>query len=114
MRMRAHCHDAWGECYPYAVDSTTINATFIQPENWVETLGNAYEEAMQNPVTGEFSTYEMQQEDLADNPTKTTVLYKMPPDDISSWVAIPVAVLGSDAMGLPGSWDAACKDLQNI
>jgi len=32
-------------------------------------------------------------------------LYKMPPDDIPDWVAMPGVVLGSDAMALPGGWD---------
>lgn len=118
-RLRSQGYNVWGEYYPYAAGSTTINAAFIQPENWVETLGNSYEETMQDPETGEFYTYETYQEDLAKDPTKTIVLYKMPPDDIPSWIAMPGVVLASDAMALPGGWDqlpwdTAYEDLPNM
>lgn len=105
VRLRGQGHNVWGEYYPYAAGSTTINADFIKQENWVETLGNRYEETMQDPATGKFYTYEQYQEDLAKDPTKTVVLYKMPPDDIPSWIAMPGVVLASDAMALPGGWD---------
>lgn len=119
VRLRSQGYNVWGEYYPYAAGSTTINASFIQPENWVEALGNPYEETMQDPATGAFYTYETYQEDLANDPTKTIILYKMPPDDIPGWVAMEGVVMASDAMALPGGWDqlpwdTAYEDLPNM
>ena len=47
-------HNIWGEIYPYAAGSTPINASFLEPESWVDDLGNRYEDTMLDPVTGEF------------------------------------------------------------
>ena len=29
-------HNIWGEIYPYAAGSTTINASFLEPESWID------------------------------------------------------------------------------
>jgi hypothetical protein len=105
VRLREQGHNVVGEIYPYAAGMTTINATFARPENWVEKLGNRYEETMQDPATGEFFTLETYRETLAKDPSKQIVLYKMPVDDIPKWCALPGIIYASDAMMVPGGWD---------
>lgn len=107
VRLREQGHNVVGEIYPYAAGMTTINATFARPENWVEKLGNRYEETMQDPATGEFFTLETYRETLAKDPSKQIVLYKMPVDDIPKWCALPGIIYASDAMMVPGGWDDA-------
>jgi len=104
VRLRAEGHNVWGEIYPYAAGQTTINAAFVKPENWVEKLGNKYEETMQDPLTGEFYTLEKYKKVLAEAPATQIVLYKMPPDAIPDWCRLPGVVFASDAMMLPGAW----------
>jgi hypothetical protein len=105
VRLRAKGFNVWGEYYPYAAGSTTINAAFVRPETWVEKLGNKYEETLQDPLTGKFMTREEYEKVVKEEPTKQIVLYKMPPDDIPKWVAMPGVVVASDAMPVPGGWD---------
>jgi hypothetical protein len=119
VRLREEGHNVWGEVYPYAAGQTTINASFVRPENWVETLGNAYEDTMQDPLTGEFYTRERYEQVLADAPATQIVLYKMPPDDIPNWCRLPGVVFASDAMMMPmawddePTWDTAYEDIPN-
>ena len=40
VRLQAQGHNVWGEIYPYAAGSTTLNAVFLKPENWVDKLGH--------------------------------------------------------------------------
>lgn len=105
VRLRAEGHNVWGEIYPYAAGQTTINAAFVKPENWVEKLGNKYEDTMQDPLTGEFYTMEKYKKVLSEAPATQIVLYKMPPDSIPDWVSLPGVVYASDAMMVPGGWD---------
>jgi hypothetical protein len=105
VRYRERGNNVWGEIYPYAAGSTTINADFIRPEIWLEKLGNKYEETMQDPLTGEFYTLEKYQEVLAKAPATPIVLYKMPPDDIPDWCALPGVIYASDAMMMLMGWD---------
>ena len=107
VNFRAKGYNVWGEIYPYAAGSTTINAEFIAPSVWVEQLGHKYEDTMQDPITGEFFTLETYKETLAKNPTKQIVLYKMDPEAIPDWCRLPGTVLASDAMMYPGGWDDA-------
>lgn len=109
VRTRAQGHNVWGEIYPYAAGMTTINAAFVKLENWVEKLGNKYEETMQDPLTGEFHTLEKYNKVLAEAPATQIVLYKMPPDDIPDWCRLPGVVFASDAMMLPMGWDEEPK-----
>ncbi|UCH17420.1 MAG: amidohydrolase family protein [Burkholderiales bacterium] len=104
-RMRTRGHNVWGEIYPYAAGQTTINASFARPENWVDKLGNKYEETMQDPVTQEFYTLEKYKKVLAEAPTTQIVLYKMPPDSIADWCRLPGVTYASDGMFVPGGWD---------
>lgn len=104
VRMRAEGHNVWGEIYPYAAGATTINAAFIKPETWVEKLGNAYEETMQDPLTGEFYTAEKYRKVLAEAPATQVVLYKMDPSAIPNWCRLPGVVIASDALMMPGDW----------
>jgi len=105
VRLRARGHNVWGEIYPYSAGQTTINAAFVRPENWVEKLGNRYENTMQDPLTGEFYTREKYEKVLAEAPATQIVLYKMSPDAIPDWCRLPGVVYASDAMMLPGGWD---------
>jgi hypothetical protein len=105
VRLREQGHNVWGEVYPYAAGMTTINASFVRPENWVETLGNPYEETMQDPATGEFYTQEKYEQVLSEAPATQIVLYKMPPDDIPDWCRLPGVIYASDAMMVPMAWD---------
>lgn len=104
-------YNIWGEYYPYAAGSTTINAAFVAPEVWIDELGNAYEETLQDPETGDFYDLARYQKDVAENPTKQIILYKMPVEDIPAWVALPGVVMASDAMMVPGGWDQLPWDI---
>ncbi|MCL1066380.1 amidohydrolase family protein [Shewanella olleyana] len=105
VKLRAQGHNVWGEIYPYAAGQTTINAAFIQPETWVEKLGNKYEETMQDPLTGNFYTMKKYKQVLAEAPATQVVLYKMDPKAIPDWCRLPGVTFASDAMMLPGGWD---------
>ena len=107
VRLRARGHHVWGEIYPYAAGSTTINAAFLKPENWVEKLGKKYEETMQNPSTGEFYTLESYKKVLAEAPATQIVLYKISPEAIPDWCRLPGVVIASDGMMMPGGWDGS-------
>ena len=107
VKFRSSGYNVWGEIYPYAAGSTTINAAFVSPDTWVEKLGNKYEETMQDPETGEFYTLEKYQEVLAKEPATQIVLYKMDPLAIPDWCRLPGVTFASDAMMYPGGWDDA-------
>lgn len=102
---RARGANVWGEIYPYAAGSTTINAVFLKPEVWVEEMGRPYEQTMQNPATGEFYTLETYQKTVAEAPSTVVVLYKMPVENIPHWCALPGIVYAGDGMPVPGGWD---------
>ena len=104
-RLRARGFNVWGEIYPYAAGMTTINASFARPENWVDKLGNKYEETIQDPATQEFYTLEKYKKVLAEAPPTPIVLYKMPPDAIAGWCRLPGVTYASDGMMMPGGWD---------
>lgn len=105
VRLRGQGHNVWGEIYPYAAGQTTINASFVRPENWVDKLGNRYEETMQDPLSGEFYTREKYEQVLAEAPATQIVLYKMDPSAIPDWCRLPGVTYASDAMMMPGGWD---------
>jgi len=119
VRLRAQGHNVWGEYYPYAAGSTTINAAFLRPEVWVDKLGHRYEDTLQDPATGKFMTREQYEKTLAADPTKVIILYKMPVSEIPKWVALEGVIAASDGMApvyggwdqLP--WDTAYEDLPN-
>ncbi|MCV2874589.1 aminoacylase [Defluviimonas sp. WL0050] len=109
-------HNIWGEIYPYAAGSTTLNASFLQPESWVEQLGNRYEDTVQDPVTGDFYTLETFKTDMAANPTKPIVVFKMPEEDAPKWLTLKGVTVASDALPpepLFGPWDIPLDQLGN-
>ena len=53
VKMRSRGYDVRGEIYPYNAGSTALNAVFLEPEVWVDALGNKYEETIQAVATGE-------------------------------------------------------------
>lgn len=106
VRLRERGHNVWGEYYPYAVGSTTINAVFLRPETWVQKLGRRYEDSLQDPATGKFLSQSEYEAALAADPTKAILLYKSPQENIPKWVAMPGAVAASDGMpAVFGGWD---------
>ena len=107
----------WGEIYPYAAGSTTLNAVFLKPENWVEKLGHRYEDTMADAVTGEFYTQETYEKGLKENPTKEILLYKMPEEDAVRWLKLKGTTMASDAMNAGpsfGPWDTPLSELGNM
>jgi hypothetical protein len=100
VRMRARGMNVWGEIYPYAAGSTALNAVFLEPEMWVETLGYKYEETIQDVATGEFYTQKSREEMLKKEPTRVVLVYKMPKSAIVDWLRMPGVALCSDAMPL--------------
>jgi N-acyl-D-glutamate deacylase len=109
-------HNIWGEIYPYAAGSTTINASFLQPDSWVKQLGNRYEDTVQDPVTGKFYTLETFKADIASNPTKPIVVFKMPAEDPPKWLTLKGVTVGSDALPAEphfGPWDFPLEKLGN-
>lgn len=116
VRMRAQGHNVWGEIYPYAAGSTTINAVFLRPEMWVEELGNRYEDTMLDPVTNTFYTRESYEKTLAEKPATVIVLYKMPPETVPLWLNLPGVTMASDGIPIPGdwAWDTEYESLPNM
>jgi len=100
VRMRARGMNVWGEIYPYAAGSTALNAVFLEPEMWVETLGYKYEETIQDVATGEFYTQKSREEMIKKEPTRVVLVYKMPKSAIVDWLRLPGVALCSDAMPL--------------
>jgi N-acyl-D-glutamate deacylase len=107
----------WGEIYPYAAGSTTLNAVFLKPENWVEKLGHRYEDTMADAETGEFYTRASYEAGLKANPTKEIILYKMPPEDAPQWLRLKGTTMASDAMAAEpvfGPWDTPLEQVGNM
>jgi N-acyl-D-glutamate deacylase len=89
----------WGEIYPYAAGSTTINAEFLVPEVWLDQFGNRYEDTMLDPVTNEYYTLETYKETVASDPARPIVIFKMPEADQAKWLTLKGVTMGSDAVG---------------
>jgi len=116
-RLQDQGFNIWGEIYPYAAGSTTLNAVFLKPENWVEKLGHRYEDTMADAATGEFYTQESCEEGLMKNPTKDIILYKMPEEDAVRWLRLKGTTMASDAMNAEpsfGPWDTPLSELGNM
>ena len=116
-RLQEQGHNVWGEIYPYAAGSTTLNAVFLSPDNWVEKLGHKYEETLQDVETGEFYTLETYQKALKETPTKEILLWKMPPEEAVEWLKLKGTTMASDAM-CPmnvylGDWDTPWEEFGN-
>ncbi len=98
--MRSQGYNVWGEIYPYAAGSTALNAVFLEPDVWVKTLGNKYEETVRDVATGKFYTEKSRAEMLKKEPTRAVIVYKMPEKAIVDWIMLPGVAIGSDGMPL--------------
>ncbi len=109
--------NVWGEIYPYAAGSTTLNAVFLKPENWIEKLGHRYEDTLADAATGEFYTQESYEEGLKNNPTKEIILYKMPEEDAVQWLRLKGTTMASDGMNAEpsfGPWETPLSELGSM
>ena len=117
VRMRERGYNVWGEIYPYAAGSTALNAVFLEPEMWVKTLGNKYEDTVQDVATGEFYTQKSREEMLKKEPVRLVLVYKNPESAIVDWLKMPGVAIGSDGMPMiPDdnlTWDTPFEDLPN-
>ena len=107
-------HNIWGEIYPYAAGSTTINAEFLEPESWVDDLGHRYEDTMLNPDTNEFYTLETYKETVASDPSTLIVIFKQPEENQAKWLTLKGVTMASDAtVGMPydAPWDYPMEEL---
>lgn len=114
--LRAQGMNVWGEVYPYAAGSTTINAVFFRPENWVDKLGKRYEDSLFDPQSRSFYTRERYLETVKAAPATPVVVYKMPVDDIPRWLKLPGITIGSDGMPISPefAWDTPYEALPNM
>lgn len=105
--LRARGLNVWGEVYPYAAGSTSLNAVFFRPEIFVEELGNRYEDSLFDPITQTFYTRESYERRVAEEPTRPVIVYKMPPEQIPEWLRLDGITMGSDGMPIDPSfgWD---------
>jgi hypothetical protein len=117
VRMRERGYNVWGEIYPYAAGSTALNAVFLEPEVWVQALGNKYEDTLQDVATGEFYTQKSREEMLKKEPARLVLVYKSPESAIVDWLKMPGVAIGSDGMPMiPDdnlTWDTPYEDLLN-
>ena len=117
VRMRGRGMNVWGEIYPYTAGSTALNAVFLEPEYWVKTLGNKYEETIQDVATGEWYTQKSREEILKKEPTRVVLVYKMPESAIPVFLKMPGVALCSDGMPLVPdddvTWDTPYDKLPN-
>ncbi|WP_439100629.1 amidohydrolase family protein [Congregibacter sp.] len=97
--------NVWGEIYPYAAGSTTLNAVFLKPEFWIEELGNRYEDTLFDPQTNSFFTEESYHEMMAKDPARGIVIYKMSAETIPHWLRMEGITMGSDGMPISSSFD---------
>jgi len=115
-RLQDQGYNIWGEIYPYAAGSTSLNAVFIQPDNWVKKLGHKYEDTLQDPVTGDFFTEATYEEAMKTDPVKEILLWKMPKEDSVKWLTLKGTTVASDAMfatPLDGAWNTPFDKVGN-
>ena len=92
-------HNIWGEIYPYAAGSTTINASFLEPKSWIDEFGRRYEDTMLDPVTGEYYTLETYKKTVASEPARPIVIFKQPKENEAKWLTLKGVTMASDAVG---------------
>ena len=103
--LRRKGHNVWGEIYPYAAGSTTLNAAFFRPEVYEQQLGKRYEDTLFDPATQTFYTKSRYLETVAKDPARPVIVYKMPPAQIPEWLRMEAITLGSDGMPIDGRND---------
>jgi N-acyl-D-glutamate deacylase len=107
-------HNIWGEVYPYAAGSTTINASFLAPESWIDVFGRRYEDTMLDPVTGEYYTLETYKATVASEPTRPIVIFKQPKENEAKWLTLKGVTMASDAVAATpydAPWDYPMEKL---
>ena len=117
VRMREQGYNVWGEIYPYAAGATALNAVFLKPEMWVDTLGYKYEDTLLDTATNEYFTRAKYEELVKKDPTRPVVLFKMPESAIINWLRLPGVSLVTDSMPMVPddnlSWDTPYDKLPN-
>jgi hypothetical protein len=96
--LQAQGHNIWGEVYPYAAGSTTINASFLEPKSWIDGFGRRYEDTMLDPVTGKYYTLETYKATVASDPTRPIVIFKQPKENEAKWLTLKGVTMASDAV----------------
>ena len=116
-KLQEQGHNIWGEIYPYAAGSTTINASFLEPKSWIDGFGKRYEDTMLDPVTGKYYTLETYKETVASDPSKLIVLFKQPEENIAKWLTLKGVTMASDAVAAEpydAPWDYPLEKLGNM
>lgn len=114
IKLQEQGHNIWGEVYPYAAGSTTINASFLEPESWIDYFGKRYEDTMLDPVTGEYYTLETYKATVASEPTRPIVIFKQPQENEAKWLTLKGVTMASDAVAATpydAPWDYPMEKL---
>ena len=114
IKLQEQGHNIWGEVYPYAAGSTTINASFLAPESWIDEFGRRYEDTMLDPVTGEYYTLETYKATVASEPTRPIVIFKQPEENEPKWLTLKGVTMASDAVAATpydAPWDYPMEKL---
>ena len=110
--LQAQGHNVWGEIYPYAAGSTTINAVFFERANWVDAWGGA----MRIFSTLRRSDFWMRRAlTFLGARTYVVIAYKMPEAEVVQWLGLPGTTLASDGLPAlqPFPLDMPLEDLPN-
>ena len=113
-KLQEQGHNIWGEIYPYAAGSTTINAEFLEPKSWIDGFGKRYEDTMLDPVTGKYYTLETYKKTVASEPSRLIVIFKQPKENRAKWLTLKGVTMASDATaGTPydAPWDYPLEKL---
>jgi N-acyl-D-glutamate deacylase len=113
-KLQERGYNIWGEIYPYAAGSTTINAEFLEPESWIDGFGRRYEDTMLDPVTGKYYTLETYKATVASEPSRLIVIFKQPEENQAKWLTLKGVTMASDATaGTPydAPWDYPMEKL---
>jgi hypothetical protein len=109
--------NVWGEVYPYAAGSGTINSSFLAPEIWVDQLGHKYEETMYDPEANNFMTRADYDAMMKKDPTHVVVVYKMPESDEVEWLKLKAPSIAGDGMWPSNpdlAWDTPYEKAGNM
>ena len=113
-KLQEQGHNIWGEIYPYAAGSTTINASFLEPKSWIDGFGRRYEDTMLDPVTGKYYTLETYKATVASEPSRLIIIFKQPKENQAKWLTLKGVTMASDATaGTPydAPWDYPMEKL---
>ena len=114
IKLQDQGHNIWGEIYPYAAGSTLINASFLEPESWIDYFGKRYEDTMLDPATGEYYTLETYKATVASEPTRPIVIFKQPEENQAKWLMLKGVTMASDAVAAKpydAPWDYPMEKL---